>query len=131
MTAGRRQFEGVIRPPAHEVSLRVRLKMPEVYPRSQVVRFDPQLNEFVNVPGLSLTAQTLGEALVEVERITGIYVVPHEPPKYFRFYLQRNDPDFSIIDIHVLREEIEICVKQDLEFKLLDTDKVIFGHLAC
>lgn len=105
--------------------------MPEVHTRGQTLVFDSILNTFVEGPGLQLPGSTIGELLEEVERHTGAYVTPHDPPKYFRYHLSRTDADFLLIDIHVSRGSEEVCVKQDLAFALLPSDKVVFGHLGC
>lgn len=93
--------------------------------------FDPSVGAFVEVPGMQLECTTIGELLEQLERETGAYVVPHDPPKYFRCHAAREDPDFLLVDIHVRRGDEEICIQQDLAFALLPSDKVILGPLAC
>jgi hypothetical protein len=105
--------------------------MPEVHPRGQVLAFDQSLNTLVAQPGLTLPCTNIAEMLEQIEARTGAYVVPHDPPKYFRYHLSRDDPTFVLVDIHVTRDGEEICIKQDMSFPLLPSDKVIFGHLAC
>lgn len=105
--------------------------MPEVHPRGNTLVFDADLNTFVEGPGLQMQCTTIAELLDQVERETGAYVVPHDPPKYFRYHVARENPDFLLIDIHVYRGEEEICIKQDLSFVLFPRDKVVFGHLGC
>lgn len=61
----------------------------------------------------------IAEMLEQVEARTGAYVVPHDPPKYFRYHPSRDDPSFVLVDIHVTRGADEICVKQDLSVPLL------------
>ncbi|WP_339092992.1 hypothetical protein [Variovorax paradoxus] len=96
-----------------------------------MLAFDPCLNTLVAQPGLMLSCTNIAEMLEQVEMETGAYVVPHDPPKYFRYHLSRSDPNFVLVDIHVTRDGKEICVKQDISFPLLPSDKVMFGHLAC
>lgn len=105
--------------------------MPEVHPRGHILAFDESLNTFVVQPGLMLPCTNIAEMLEQVEARTGAYVVPHDPPKYFRYHPSRDDPSFELVDIHVTRGADEICIKQDLSFPLLPGDKVMFGHLAC
>lgn len=82
------------------------------------------------LPGLELPASTLGEFLAGIEAASGIRIVPHDPPKYFRYY-PKDSADFYLVDIHVDRGGLEICPKQDLSFLLEDGDAVEAGLLAC
>ncbi len=105
--------------------------MPEVFPQGQEFSFDPVLDTFVKEPGLQIQGSTIGELLRELEKATGAYVVPHEPPKFFRYQLSRDDSDFYVVDIHVHRGGESICIKQDVAFALLPDDVVMFGLPAC
>jgi len=105
--------------------------MPEVHPRGQILVFDAILNTFVEGPGLQLPATTIGEPLEEAEKQAGANAVPHEPPEYFQYRSGRNAVGFLLIGIHVYRDNEEACIKQDLAFRLLPSDKIVFGHLGC
>lgn len=107
--------------------------MPQIYPLG-VPQFnvDPTTSNLVELPGLELSAGTLGQLLLELEKATGAWVVPDEDgPKYFRYYANRDAAEWEAVDIHVLRKGEEICPKQELGFALLPGDKVVPGLLAC
>jgi hypothetical protein len=88
-------------------------------------------------------ARTLGEALEaycakfdsEIQPYDGsVSNLPLEEgeKKYF-FYLDPNSRfQKLLVDIHVIRDEtIDICPKQNLDFKLESGDKVSIGMLVC
>jgi hypothetical protein len=84
-------------------------------------------------PGLPIAAQTVGDAVAVAAEHFGVRIVPHDPPKWFRIY---GMPDYTaeqymLVDIHVVRGEQDICIKQDLGFTLLESDVVSIGALAC
>ncbi|MCF7223632.1 hypothetical protein [Marilutibacter chinensis] len=83
--------------------------------------------------GLEIPAATLGELLAHLEDAHGIRVVPHDPPKYFRYYPRDSDSavEFHMVDIHIYRDGMEICPKQDLAFPLEDEDAIEAGPLMC
>lgn len=91
----------------------------------------PDLKEVVENEGYKIDAHTLGELLVSFERITGCRVIPHDPPKYFRYYRKGETDSFLLVDIHVTRGGSEVCPKQDLDFRLEQEDIVEAGVLIC
>jgi len=91
----------------------------------------PDLKVLVEKPGLDLIGNTLGEILIDLENKTGIYIVPHDTPKYFKYFQNRQSSDFMLVDIHIRRQGEEICPKQDLMFPLLSDDVVEAGMLIC
>jgi hypothetical protein len=84
-------------------------------------------------PGLPIVAQTLGEAVEAAEKHFSVWIVPHDPPKWFRVYglPGYNEEQYLLVDIHVRRDGQDICPKQDLSFPLLESDTVSIGVLAC
>lgn len=85
----------------------------------------------VEVMGAVFEGSNLGEFLGNIERITGAYIVPAEPPKYFRYYQSRYAKEHVLVDIHVERNGEWICPRQDLSFPLLPTDVLLAGELEC
>jgi len=84
------------------------------------------------LPGLELIADSLGGILAAYTDHTGLCVIPHDPPKYFRCYPRGEDPGlYDLVDVHVERNGDEICPKQDLAFPLLPGDVVTIGLLSC
>jgi hypothetical protein len=92
--------------------------------------YDQATREPTELPGLELPASTLGELLAGLEASSGIRVVPHDPPKYFRYY-PAGSAEFFLVDVHVDRDGLGICPKQDLAFLLEGGDAVEAGLLAC
>ena len=82
--------------------------------------------------GQRIEATTLGAAVAVASQLLSIRIVPHDPPKWFRVY---GSPDctaeYKLVDIHVYRGREMICPKQDLSFRLLESDLVSIGVLAC
>ena len=83
--------------------------------------------------GMPIVAHTIGEAVAFAADYFGVRIVPHDPPKWFRIY---GMPDFTpeqytLVDIHVVRDTQNICIKQDLGFPLMEGDVVSIGALAC
>ncbi|BBB64394.1 hypothetical protein UNDYM_0141 [Undibacterium sp. YM2] len=87
--------------------------------------------KLIDAKGLELAGNTLGELLVNLERKTGIFVIPNDEPKYFKYFNTRQSSEFMLVDIHITRGGEVICPKQDLDFVLLPTDKVDAGLLGC
>ena len=83
------------------------------------------------LPGVEVVGATLGEFLSTLERATGIRVSPHDPPKYFRYYSTSTPDQYLLVDVHIEREGVELCPKQDLAFQLEPGDIVSAGVLAC
>lgn len=92
--------------------------------------YDRATHEHMERPGLELAASTLGELLSRLEAASGIRIVPHDPPKHFRYY-PAGAAEFYLVDVHVERDGVEICAKQDLAFPLEETDAVEAGMLVC
>jgi hypothetical protein len=84
-------------------------------------------------PGLPIVAKTVGEAIAVAAEYFGLRIVPHDPPKWFRIYGYPNSAaeDYMLVDIHVIRDAKDICIKQDLLFPLLESDVLSIGALAC
>ncbi len=91
----------------------------------------PDLKELIENPGLDLIGSTLGELLIDLENKTGIYVIPDDALKYFKYFQNRQSSEFMLVDIHVRRNGEEICPKQDLMFPLFLDDTVEAGMLIC
>ena len=105
--------------------------MPQIYPLGSP-QFTADLSgKFIELPGLELPGTTLGELLRELERSVGAKVVPHTPPKYFRYFVNPDVDKYELVDIHIERHGESLCPKQDLSFPLLPGDKVIPGPRAC
>ena len=84
-------------------------------------------------PGLPIAAQTIRDAVAIANEHFGVRIVPHDLPKWFRIY---GMPDYTpeqymLVDIHVVRCEQDICIRQDLGFPLLESDVVSIGALVC
>jgi len=95
-------------------------------------RFEmPDLKEIVENTGYISQAQTLGLLLAEFGKTFNCKFVPHDPPKYFRYYADVFSDDYVLVDVHITRRDIEICPKQDLNFALEGDDIVEAGILIC
>lgn len=95
-------------------------------------RFEmPELKEVVENPGYDIEASTLGELLDKFHLLSGSKLVPHDPPKYFRYFKRASSDDYVLVDVHVTRMAAEICPKQDLHFHLKPDDVVEAGVLIC
>lgn len=86
---------------------------------------------------LQFEAATLGEAIQHYEASFRCAIRPCEKVlpgqselKYFEFSDMSNEFD-GLVDIHVLRDGLEICPKQDLSFLLEESDHVEIGLLVC
>ncbi|MCR8958547.1 hypothetical protein M0765_012670 [Variovorax sp. S2] len=86
-----------------------------------------------------LDVATLGQAIAAYEARFNVTITPFagdplDPylaePKYFKF--KENDADAGcLVDIHVYRQGVEICLKQDLDFCLFEGDIIELGPLVC
>ena len=86
----------------------------------------------LNNEGRRIEASTLEEALRVAEQIIQARIVPHDPPKFFRIYRLPEQPEsYQLVDIHLVRNGEDICLKQGLAFPLLDSDVVVMGTLVC
>jgi len=83
--------------------------------------------------GLPIAAQTAGEAIAFASEYFGVRIVPHDPPKWFRVYGMPGTAaeEYELVDIHVWCGGENICIKQDVDFPLLESDVVSIGVLAC
>jgi hypothetical protein len=88
-------------------------------------------------PPLETVARTLDEAIQCYEAEFDISIRPCTEPlpgqtevKYFNIF-GANGELIWVVDIHVVRDSIEICPKQDLTFPLLADDHIQLGTLAC
>ena len=88
-------------------------------------------------PPMESSAATLGEALLHYGTEFKVSVLPCTKPlpgqteiKYFEIRTEDGEVEW-IVDIHVTRDAVEICPKQDLGFPLLPGDHVEMGPLAC
>ncbi len=120
--------ERLARFPNHHFSIHT---MPRFFsPDDQ--RFEmPELSELVENIGYFSHAATLGRLLDEFGSYAKCKFVPDDPPKFFRYYQDELSDDFVRVDIHVIRDGIEICPKQDLNFALAADDIVEAGVLIC
>ncbi len=84
-------------------------------------------------------AKTLDEALRDYERRFNVRVTPCQAPKardadgslrYFDF-LDLNTKSLQWVDVHVIRDGVALCAKQDLMFALQPDDIVELGELLC
>ncbi|WP_426169033.1 MoaD/ThiS family protein [Pseudoduganella sp. R-34] len=107
------------------------LNMPVLYTPDHPQFEMPDLRELVENPGFASEATTLGGLLEEYESSTGFCFALHDPPKYFRYFGNDFKPEFILVDIHVMRNGIEICPKQALDFPLEPNDVVEAGVLIC
>jgi hypothetical protein len=88
-------------------------------------------------PPLSSEARTLGEAIAQYEAAFNVSIRPCKKPlpgqteiKYFGISGPSGEIEW-LVDIHVVREGVEVCPKQDLAFALQDGDLIEMGPLAC
>jgi hypothetical protein len=83
------------------------------------------------LPGLEVPGGVLGEFLEHLLQVSGVRLIPHDQPKYFRYYSAHETNEFVLVDVHVDRDGVEVCPKQDLRFPLIAADVVSAGMLAC
>jgi len=98
------------------------------YPRWDM---GPDLAQIVTYPGVELQGETLGALLEQVFDSLGVRIIPADPPKHFKYFSKGEVENFVLVDIHIERDGIEICPKQDLRFPLLASDIVEAGVLIC
>ena len=65
------------------------------------------------------------------EKYFNVTVKPIEDQDKYFIHLDNVTGNILWVDIHVYRFENEICVKQDLDFKLQPQDIVELGELIC
>jgi hypothetical protein len=92
----------------------------------------PGVAELIRLKNVLIEAGTLGEAIRETERIANVRIVAHDPPKWFRVYSSSGaSSEYRLVDIHILRDDQEICPKQDLSYALLSNDIVRIAGVTC
>jgi len=90
----------------------------------------------VPAPRLQSEARTLGEAIRDYGVAYGVVIRPaaledgEDEAKYFDIFDTGGNP-CGIVDIHIVRDSVEICPKQDLHFPLFPDDEIVLGMLAC
>ena len=81
----------------------------------------------------------LASAIREYEKALNVTVAAHvDAPdaevkfgsKYF-IHTDNSSGESTLVDLHIIRGEEEICPKQDLDLYLLDSDIVEMGPLVC
>lgn len=93
---------------------------------------DPRVASDPFLAGIPISAKTLGEAVAMAAGRFGVRIVPHDRPKWFRVYgVPDMEGEYRLVDIHVYRDGQGICPKQDLGFRLLESDIVEIGILIC
>jgi hypothetical protein len=87
----------------------------------------------IEQPGVAIQGNKLGEVLANFGAISNVRVIPHDPPKYFRYSEPSDSAEdkYWLVDIHVSRDGKEICPKQDLTFPLQPGDVVEILQLIC
>lgn len=91
---------------------------------------------------LDVDAATLGEALAAYERAFDVSLTPYDgrypnvrldpaDPKYFIYKSKRPKWEETLVDIHVERDGVSICARQDLAFPLHADDVIHIGILVC
>ena len=91
----------------------------------------PNVNGLFRIQNVSIEATILSEAIIAIENLADVRIVPHDPPKWFRVYSLADDPNYKLIDIHVQRQHTRICPQQNLDYALLPNDTVMAGILVC
>ena len=93
--------------------------------------------------GFNVNAKTLGEALKLYEEKYNIKITPYESqiaeiqldpndePKYFWFEDVEFPERSCVVDVHILRFDDDMCVKQKLNFPLNNGDIISIGPLSC
>jgi len=83
------------------------------------------------LPGLPIQASTLGGLIEIVMHEHDCRIVKNpESDKYFIYYGEKT-PEGITVDIHIKRNGISICPKQNLNFTLEENDQIHFGLPAC
>ncbi len=91
----------------------------------------PDLSEIVTYPGVQLEGETLGALFEQAFNVLGVRIIAADPPKYFRYFSKGDAEKYVLVDVHIQRDGLEICPKQDLGFQLRETDVVEAGLLVC
>ncbi len=79
-------------------------------------------------------ASTLRDAIAAACDHLGMEIVPFPGDRYFAAWYREKPapkPLHPVLDIHVIREHVELCPRHDLDFPLLDGDVVLFAILIC
>lgn len=91
----------------------------------------PDVDGLFRVRNVSIEANILGEAIVAIENIANVSIVPHDPPKWFRVYSLSDDLNYTLIDIHIQQEHTRICPQQNVDYVLLPDDTIMAGVIVC
>lgn len=91
----------------------------------------PDVSGLFRIQNVSIEANILREAIIAIEQLANVCIVPHDPPKWFRVYSPSDDLNYQLIDIHIQRAHIRICPQQNLDYSLLPDDIVMAGILIC
>jgi hypothetical protein len=91
----------------------------------------PDVDGLFRIQNVSIEANILREAIIAIEHLANVRIVPHDPPKWFRVYSLSDDPNYKLIDIHIQREHTQICPQQNLDYALLPDDTIMAGILIC
>jgi len=75
----------------------------------------------VDLPGLALPGETLGELLAHLEAATGVSLVAIDGGRRYRYRSPRLPGTEQVVDVHITREG-ELLRPQDLTFALLPDD---------
>ena len=109
-------------------------------PKVPRYHFDEELKKMVEDDGFLSNAVTLHEILIEYGRSYKYLITPYvsqcpnigeisdKNPKYF--WLEDKERSM-VVDIHIERNDKDICAKQNVQLDLFPGDKVILGPLAC
>jgi hypothetical protein len=87
-------------------------------------------------------AATLGEALDAYARHYDVTFAPYDgswpklpldpaDPKWFFYRSKRPKWEEALVDIHIERDDVFLCPRQNLAFPLLQNDDIKIGPLAC
>jgi hypothetical protein len=87
-------------------------------------------DEAMEQEGIVIPGCTLGEFIASLESRAGIRLTPEDGEKYFRLTELATGAQV-IVDVHIMRHDIEICPKQDMTFALEPDDIVEAGILVC
>jgi hypothetical protein len=96
----------------------------------------PDLSPQPNNPVVS-SAKNLADAIADYEKAFDVKIMPYvgdlierDEAKFFTIILNTGE-DSGLVDIHVTRNGEEICLKQDVQFELIESDVVSMGRLGC
>jgi hypothetical protein len=100
-------------------------------PLLRALFYRPDVDGLFRIQNVSIEATVLSEAIVAIENLANVSIIPHDPPKWFRVYGLSDDPSYKLIDIHIQREHTRICPQQNLDYALFPDDTVMAGIIVC